>query len=326
MAGEQSWTQTIDNLFTSTWANRRKGATEQAFLKTPFIYWLREKGRVENLSGYRRIEIPLNYGSNETVRWLSRGQQVPLQDDNLITMAYEDWKYVAVSIMRWLDEDQKNRGAAAAINMVTTKLNTAERSLYEELERVMFADGTGSNEPNGLQNIISATPTTGTLHGINRATAGNEWWQNQQKTSTGVASLYLVSDMRTCLNDLIKYSRSEINDIAIVTNQTVFELYEDVCLDMKILQDRKMADAGFDTIQYRGKPIMWCPSAPSGNMYFINSNYYKLVCDNDYFMEMTSWKEIPDQPFDKAAQIVCALNAVTDRPIAQKVLTGISAT
>lgn len=321
----ETWSQVVDSMFTSTWAKRRAGATEQAFLKTPFIYWLREKGRVENVRGYRRIEIPLNYGSNDSVRWIDKGDTVPLVDAELTTMAYEDWKYASVTIMRWFTEDQKNRGQAAAINMVTTKLNSAERALYEELERVMFADGSGSKEPNGLQNIISATPTTGILHGINRATAGQEWWRNQQKTSTGAAALYLVSDMRTCLNDVIKYSRAEIKDIAIVTNQTVFELYEDVCLDMKILSNTMMAEAGFDTIQYRGRPIMWCPSAPSGNMYFVNSNYYKLVCDEDYFMEMTAWKEIPDQPFDKAAQIVCTLNAVTDRPIVQKVLTGIAA-
>jgi hypothetical protein len=312
-------------MFITTWAKRKAGATEQAFLKTPFIYWLRERGHVDNISGHTRIEIPLNYGSNETIAWITKGSTMSLADNNLLTMTYEEWKTVAISVMRWFDDDVKNRGKAQAINYVSTKLDTAERNIYEELERVMFADGTGSNEPNGIQNIISSTPTTGTLHGINRATAGYEFFRNQQKTSTGVASLYLVSDMRTCLNDVIKYSRSEIKDIAIVTDQTSYELYEDVCTDMKILQNTMMAEAGFDTIVFKGRPIMWCPSAPAGNMYFINTNYYKLVCDEAYFMEMTSWKEIPNQ-LDKAAQIVCRLNAVSDRPIVNKVLTGISAT
>lgn len=275
--------------YTSTWAYRRPGVTEQAFLKTPFIYWMREKGRVEHISGHRRIEIDLEYGSNETIRWLNKGGTVPMQDNELLTKAYEDWKYVAVSVMRWMTEDQQNRAKAQIINLVSTKLNTAERSLYEDMERVCFADGTGADEPNGLQNLISATPTTGIVHGINRATAGNEWWRNQQKTSTGAAAVYLVSDMRTCLNDIIKYSRSEIKDIFMVTDQTSFELYEDVMLEMKVLQNTKLADAGFDTIQYRGRPIMWMPSAPAGNMYFINPNYLKLVCDESYFMEMTDF-------------------------------------
>ena len=318
-----SWTQTIDNLYTSTWAYRQKQAVEQAFLKTPFIYWLREKGHIENITGHKRIEIPLEYGSNETIRWIGKGSTVPIQDSELLTMAYEDWKYVAVSIVRWFTEDQQNRQQAAAIRLVDTKLGAAERAVYEDLERVMFADGTGSDEPNGLQNLIATAPTTGTVHGLNRATY--TWWQNQTKTATGAAAVYLVSDMRTCLNDIIKYSRAELNDIVLVTNQTVFELYEDVCLEMKILENTMMADAGFESIKFKGKPLIWCPSAPSGNMYFINPTYLKLVCDEAFFMEMTDWKQIPDQPFDKVCQMVCALNMVVKRAVAQKVLTGIAA-
>jgi hypothetical protein len=310
-------------MFTSTWAYRKSDVTEQAFLKTPFIYWMREKGRIEHISGYRRIEIPLEYGSNETIRWIKKGSNVPIQDTELITMAYENWTYVAVSIMRWFQEDQQNRSKAQAVNLVSTKLNAAERSLYEEMERVTQSDGTGDGEPNGLQNLIADDPTTGTVHGLDRSVY--TWFQNQTKTATGSAAVYLVSDMRTCLNNVIRYSRSEIKDICMVTDQTSYELYEDVCLDMKILSNTLLADAGFDTIQYRGRPIMWNPTAPSGKMYFINPNYVKLYCDEQYFMEMTDWKQIPDQPFDKVAQIVCTLNMVTSRPIVNMVLHGIAA-
>jgi len=224
--------------------------------------------------------------------------------------------------MRWFEEDQKNRGRAQAIKLIETKLDTAERGLWEEQERVVFADGSGVDEPNGLANLVSTTPTTGTVHGIDRAVY--TWFQNQQKTATGAAEVYLVSDMRTCLNDIIKYSKSELKDIFIVTNQTVFELYEDVCLEMKILQNTKLADASFDSIQFKGRPIMWSPSAPSGQMRFINPNYIKLVCDEEFYMEMTEWKSIPDQPFDKVAQILCTQNLITSRPICLKVLSGIS--
>ena len=318
-----TWTETIDTFFTSTWSNRKKEAIEQAFLKTPFIYWLREKGHMENQAGFRRIEIPLEYGSNETIRWIGKGSTVPIQDSELITMCYEDWKYAAASVVRWFTEDQQNRGQAAMIKLAEKKLGAAERGLYEDLERVTLGDGSGDNEPNGIQKLISATPTTGTVHGLNKATY--DWFRNQQKTSTGAAAVYLVSDMRTCLNDIIQYSRSELKDIILVTNQTVFELYEDVCLEMKVLQNTMLGDAGFDNVVFKGKPLIWCPTAPSGNMYFINPTYLKLICDESFFMEMTDWKQIPDQPFDKVAQIVCTLNMVCSRPICQKVLTSIAA-
>jgi hypothetical protein len=321
----QSWTQTIDTFFTATWAYRKKKATEQAFKKTPLLYWLRQKNRIEFIKGYRRIEIPLEYGSNETIRWISKGDTVPIQDSELITMAYEDWKYVACSIIRWFQDDQQCRGEAAMLKLADVKLGAAERSLNLEFESVLFADGTGSKEPNGLQNLISVTPTTGTVHGINRATAANSWFRNQQKTATGAFSVYGVSDMRTSLNNILQYDGAETNNIAIVTNQTIFEYYEDECYEMKTLSNTMLAEAGFDTIQFKGRPIMWSPSAPDGNMYFIHTDYLKLVCDETYWMDMTDWKQVPDQPNDRVAQIVCVMNLVCSRPVVQLVLSSITA-
>ena len=318
----QSWTQTIDTFFTTTWAFRKKKATQQAFLKTPFIYWLRERGRIEFVSGYRRIEIPLEYGDNETIRWITRGSTVPLTQSELITMAYEDWKHISVTLMRYWTDEKANRGKARMINYADRHMNAADRALYEEMERVMFANGTGSNEPNGIQNLISSTPSTGTVHGLNRANL--TWFRNQQMTSSGPAALYLVKDMRTCFNDILKYSSSEIRDISMITDQATFELYEEEGYELVQLQDTGFFDAGFDTLKYRGRPIIWCPSAPSETMYFHNAAHYKLVCDEEYWMMMTDWKTIPNQPHDKVAQVTCSFNAIVDRPIVNKVLTGIT--
>jgi len=318
-----TWSQQVDQLFTSTWAYRRKTAQEQAFLKTPLIFWLKQRGRVEDVRGFTRIEIPLDYGTNDTVRWIGRGSTVPINDPNLLTMAYEDWKYVSVSIVRYGVDDQKNRDKARLLNLVETKLRAAERALMEEFERVFFGDGTGPSEPNGLRNIIADDPTTGTLHGIDRATY--TWFRNQSKTASGAASIYLKPDMRTLMNDVVKYSNAEISDLILVTNQTVYELYEDEVLEEKLIVNKELGDAGFQNIAFKGRPLIWSPSAPAGKLYVINANHLKLVIDPDWFMEMTDWKVIPDQPHDRVAQITCALNLVTDRPVVLGVLTGISA-
>lgn len=318
-----SWTQTVDNIFTTTWSYRRETAVQQAYLKTPFIFWLKDRNRVREIAGHRRIEVPVEYGDNETVRWITKGDTVPLTESELVTMTYEDWKYVSVTIMRYMQDDQQNRGKGQMINFAELKLNSAERALYENMEEVVFADGTGSNEPNGLKNLVAAAPTTGTVHGLNRATYS--WWRNQQKTASGAAGVYLISDMRNCLNNILKYSRAEVKEIVIVTDQTTFELYEQEGYDIYQLTNNHMYDAGFDVLQYRGRPVMWCPSAPSGYMYFLNTSYIELVIDPGYWMEMTEWKPIPNQPIDRTAQIVCTMNFCVTRPICQLVMTGIAA-
>jgi len=310
-------------MFTTTWSYRKAKAEEQAFLKTPFAFWMKQGGRVENIQGHTRIEIPLEYGSNDTLRWIGKGSTIPISDPNLLTMAYEDWRYVAVSVVRYGVDDQKNRGQAQLINYVKTKLGAAERALWEEFERAFFADGSGALEPNGLQNIVSDLPTSGTVHGIDRATY--TWFRNQYKSATGAASIYLVSDMRNLMNTCTKYAKAELNDLAIVTDQTSFELYEDETMEQKRIVNQKMADAGFENFQFKGRPMFWSPYAPSAKMYFINTNYLKMVKDEQYFMQMTEWKSIPEQVNDRVAQILCTLNVVSSRPIVHGVLHTIAA-
>lgn len=317
-----TWTQTIDDMFTTTWANRKTSAIAQAYLKTPFFFWLKEKGRVMEQRGYTRLEIPLKYGRNETVKWVGKGSTMPMTESQLMTMAFEEWKYVAASIMRFGVEEQKNRGAARIIDYVAEKIDSAEAALYENLEAAVFADGTGANECNGLQNLIAADPTTGTVHGLNRATY--DWFRNQTKTATGVLSVYGISDIRNMINNITKYSKSEVKDIFMMTDQTTYEAFEDSMLEIRQFVNQSLVDAGFDHLVYKGRPLMWAPSAPAAKIYFINPQYLYLIIDPDYYMDMTEWKAIPDQINDRVAQIVCAMNLVTSRPIAEGILTGIT--
>lgn len=256
------------------------------------------------------------------MRWIRRGSTMPMTESQLLTMCYEEWKYVAVSINRFGIDEQKNKGSARIINYTEEKVSSAESALWEEFERVVFADGSGVDECNGLQNLIAATPTSGTVHGLDRATY--DWFQNQTKTASGAFSVYAISDMRNMLNNLTKYSKSEVKDIFMMTDQTTYEAFEDLMLEMKQFYNQSLIDAGFEHLVYRGRPLMWAPSAPSAKIYFINPTYLYMVIDPDYYMDMTEWKPIPDQVNDRTAQIVCAMNLVTSRPIAEGILTGIT--
>lgn len=319
----QSWTQDIDNMFTTTWAYRKEEAVEQLYYTTPFWFWLKSKGRIQEVSGYRRIEIPVEYGSNDTVTWLTKGATTPLTESEFLTMTYEDWKYVAVTVLRYGIEDQQNRGKARIMDYVEKKTNRAEEALNDTFERVFFSDGTGTDQPNGLQNLVSATPTTGTVHGINRATATNSWWRNLQKTSSGVTSVYLVSDMRNALNTMLTYTKIETKDIFLVTTQDIYEAYEDNVLEYKQIVNKDLGDASFEHLVFKGRPFLWARLCPTGYMYFLNPRYLYVVIDPGYFMDMTEWKAIPDQVNDRVAQIVCTIQMITTRPVGQMVMTGI---
>lgn len=319
-----TWTQNIDNIFTTTWSYRKGPAIEQAFEKTPLAFWLRERQRVKNIPGHTRIEILLDYGSNDTLRWLGKGDTLPVTDPEFLTMAYEDWRYGGVNIVRFWQDDQRNKGQARLVNYVESKLNTAERSFWQELERAFFADGTGAKEPNGFQNLIAVDPTSGVIHGLDRAQY--PWFRNQSKAASGVFSVFGIADMRNFRNSLLRQSGTVAKDYTLVTDQVTFEAYEDELLDMKHIVNQQLADAGFEDqhVMFKGSPFLWSPQAPAAKIYFVNTNAIQLVCDEDEFLSMTEWKPVPDQPNDRMAQIVLVLNMVTPRPVVNGVLHSIT--
>lgn len=316
-----SWTQDIDDMFTTTWAKRKTEAIEQVYKKTPFWFWLKEKNRIEEITGYARIEVPIEYGENDTMTWIGRGDTVPLTENQLLTMTYEDWRYAAVTVMRYGIDDQKNKGAAKIIDYAAKKMDRAEEAVAKDFERVFHADGTGDKEPNGIANLVSATPTLGTVHGLSRVTYS--WWRNIQKTSSGVVSVALVPDMRNMLNTMATYTSIEIKDIFMLTTQAIFEAYEDELLEYKQIVNQTLADASFEHIVFKGRPIMWSEKCTDGYMYFLNPRYLYCVIDPSYFMDMTDWKDIPDQVNDRVAQIVSTIQMICTRPISQAVMTGI---
>jgi hypothetical protein len=261
---------------------------------------------------------------NETVTSLDKGDTISISDTKFLTVAQYEWKFVAGSIVRYYTDDAKNKSKQQHLSLANAKVDNLERSMVDKFETFMFADGTGngSKDPEGLGNIVSATPTTGTVGNINVATYS--WWRNKQKTATGAASVYLLSDMRTLFNDCSLGQATDLPDM-IVTTQTVMELYEDEVMEQKqIVNNTSTGDPMFISASFKGVPIVWSSQCTSGYLYMLNSKYLGLNVDPDINMTMTEWKTIPNQ-LDRVAQIIWKGNLIASRRASLGVLTGISA-
>jgi hypothetical protein len=314
----------FDNLVTSTLAYRKKELTEQAFTVVPLLNWLKTKGRVEQISGSREIRVPLLYGLNKTLKWLGRGGVVSISDSDVMTVAYAPWRLIAESIVRFGEDDRMNRGNFQAINYVNAKIDSAIQTLQEELENIFFTGDNTNDKPYGLETLVAATPTSGEVMGINRATAGNEYWRNQY-ASVGAYATYLLSKMLAMKLACLKYTGAVWSDYAIFTDATVYGYYETLSVAKMQIYDSKMADLGFGGIKYDGVPIIWSPSTTAGYLYFLCSKHLKLYIDPENWMKMTDWKLIPDQVDDRVAQMKSVLQLCLTRACNHGVLTGVTA-
>lgn len=309
----QTLSEALDNLYTTTWQHMKSQVEDQIFDATPFWFWLRAHDGLESVAGGRFLTEPLRYAKSERVQFIGRGGTVDLSDQEFLTVATYEWKYLVDSIVRFGVDDQKNRGRMQIINFASAKLENSRDSLIDKIESTLAADNSADALAfHGLQEVVPDDPTASvTFGGINQNT--NTWWRSKSKNMTGLSfAVHGQSEMRTMFNNCGNNINNDFPNI-IVSGQTPYEHYEDSVLEQKRIVNKMLGDAGFENIQFKGVPMVWSPSIANTRMYFLNTRFMKFKYDPAMFFDMTEWKPIPDQVNDRAAQIITAGNLVTGR-------------
>jgi hypothetical protein len=304
---------------------------DQIFDATPFWFWLKDKGKMRTVEGGRFLTEPLQYDKSDNVKWTGKGGQMPMNDQQFLTIAKYDWRYLAGSIVRFGVDDQQNRGKNEIINFMNSKMENLRNALISEMEtRLSGASGavsagtTTAEFPafDGLQILVKDDPTTSTeVGGINQST--DTWWRNKTTNMSGESfATFGVTRMRTMLNNTMNNLKMDMPDI-IVTGQTPYEFYEDNVLQYYRTQNNKLGDMGFQNIVFKGIPMVWTPSI-SGRIYFLNTNFISFVYDPMMFFDLTEWKAIPNQINDRTAQIVTACAMTVSRRRCQGVIYNVT--
>ena len=332
----QSRTESIDNLYTTTWQNMKADVADQIYSATPFFFWMKNKGNMDPVPGGRFIAEPLRYAKSDNIRWVKKGSTMPLADKEFLTEAIWEWRYLADSIVRFGVDDQQNRGRNQIIDLALAKMQNSRDSLIDALETTLFTAQTG-DEMEGLPDLIATDPTSGTVGGVDSATY--TWWRNQELDydddygTDGGDYPFATSGqkaMARLLNLCSNNIRQDTPDL-IISGQFAYENYEIIALSYQQIVNKELADAGFTHQVYKGIPMVWSPAANATTygtaelMYFVNTRFLRLKYDPQMNFDMTEWKPIPDQIQDRAAQIIYAGNLVTNRRRVHGVIHNIDA-
>lgn len=179
-------------------------------------------------------------------------------------------------------ESFANTGNLATINLDVFKYEKAAAQALQALGSAIYADGT-ANRPDGLGIIVD---DTGTIGGQSRAT-----YPQLNATDTASGGTLTLAKLATLYSAVtaasIDYTQPNIG----VTTKAVFDLYESLLnptiraeyqsigftkLGTRATTVTKSGSqnaggaAGFDSLQYRGMPIIRDDFATSGMLYFLN--------------------------------------------------------
>lgn len=304
----------FDALLSTTLAKYRDQLTDNVFTARPLTYFLTDKGRIRMIDGGTKIVEPLIYGQNSTVASYSGYDTIGLTAQTGITAAEFDWKQYAASIAISGIEEAKNNGDAAVLNLLEAKVMQAEESLREGFNTMFFGDGTGNSgkDWNGLGNLVEAS---GTVGGINRATAGNEYWRSYEENTAAVLSL---GQMNTAYNSV---SVGNDHPDMVLTTQTLYEKYESLLQPQLRYTDTKTADAGFQNLLFKAAPVVYDVGCTAGVMYFLNSKYLTLVGHSGKWFSQTEFVR-PENLDAKYALIMCYGNLTVRNAKKQGKLTA----
>jgi len=273
--------------------------------------------------GGRLFEEPLMYSENSSFRSYSETEVLDTTRYDVFDSArFDIVQPVCGTIVFSELEKRQCAGSEAKIDLVARKVDNAKQTAMAVLNRMLYGDGTGNGGKNclGLAALVSSTPTTGTVGGINRAVF--PFWRNRQTagTNTGTAFNQLRGAMRTVYNNTSKGAADEHPTIFIF-DQTSFEGYESTLTTNERFTSKEVGEGGFQVLKFKGAKVTFDEDCTASTGYVLN--------DRNLFFRYLEWMHAfpgvdPANQLIEVIKILTIGQATINNPRRLGVITAIS--
>lgn len=251
----------------------------------------------------------------------------PIVGASLSTANY----YATVALS--LEEEKKNSGSQEKLlDMLKVQFENAQSSLKDRMSTDIYGAGTAVGGRQVLQGLgVAITGATGTYAGINRATAGNEFWRsNADATAYTLANLkdptstsYMPGVMRTSYTNA-SYDNSP--DL-IVTTKQLYNLYQDIAASQNLRFDNNEANLGFKGVKFGpGVTMIFDDYCTANYIYFLSLPTWSVFVfpGVNFDMKEPGW-QIPTDQAAKVAQILWMGQIRCDTPRENAVMSSVGA-
>jgi len=303
MANEYALQSTLDQVLVTSLADYGSQVTDNAYNSNTLLGILgRERKQLIN-GGASIIRQLADAEQNDGGFYLGADPLNTTQSDTLNSVEYK-WQncYEPIQITR--DEERQNSGDEhKLIDLLGTKINLSTMAIRKRLEQAISTPTAGANNLNDLETLVG----TGTLGSI--AGSSQPFWQSTVIVSGAFATQGLT-DMTTGYY-AVSGGEREDNPTHFFTNKTVFQKFEQTRLPLERLTPGGVANAGFDGLSFKGKPLTYGNFIGSGLMFGLNVNYIDLVVDSESDFVTTQFI-IPSNQTAKIAFILWRGNMITN--------------
>ena len=268
----------ISEILTTTLESRSGVLADNVSENNAILSQLSKKGKIKTFSGGTSIYQELEYAENSTYKRYSGYESLNISPSDVISAAEFGIKQAAVAISISGLEELQNSGKERIIDLIEARVGNGERTMKNNIAADMYSAGTadGGKQIGGLQSLIAAAPTTGTVGGIDRAAFS--FWQSQLLDASVEGAAVSATNIRSYLNKLwLRCTRGTDSPNLILADNNYFTFYWDSLQAIQRITDASKGESGFMTLDYMGAPFMFDGghggNCPASTLYMLNTNY-----------------------------------------------------
>ncbi len=283
----------LTEIVTTTLRNRTGKLADNVSKNVALFNRMKRKGTIKPVSGGRTIVQELEYAENATYQRYSGYEVLNISPSDTFTAAEFDWKQGSVAVtISGLEGSVQNTGPEAIINLLSSRIKNAEKTMVNNMWGDMYSDGTasGGKQIGGLQLLVADTPTSGTVGGINRLTWG--FWRNQyfqtSSDSEGGSALSTANVQRYWNSLYARLVRGTDKPDLILADTNYYNIYLNSLQAIQRITSDEMASAGFTSLKYMNADVVLdgfaagaagvaasssAGGCPTNHAYFLNTDY-----------------------------------------------------
>jgi hypothetical protein len=274
MADKYAIPQTIDTVaLTTSLADYRKQLTDNVYNDVVVLRLADQAGNKRMIDGGLSIVETVIKEKQDDGGFYLGADVLNNTQGNDTTMVEFRWQNAYEPIQITRDEERQNSGDMhKIIDLVATKIQLAEKAIKDNMDQALSTPVAESNNLIDLETLVN-TGSLGTLDG-----ASDTFWQSTV-TSSGSFATQGLTDMTTAYYAVSSSSVMD-NPTHIVTNKTIFQKFEQTRLPLERISNTMTANAGFENLTFKGKPVVYGNYIGAGLMFGLNMNYIFLAVDS----------------------------------------------
>jgi hypothetical protein len=246
----------------------------------------KEKSKKSFTGGGDDILGAIEYKLNDSIAFISDTGTVSTTRVDIFDEYTFPWRQVGGTVVQSTFEDAINRGESKKFDLLAGKLENLRVAMRSWKNTYLFTAQAGL-APFGYPDLVSSTPSSGTVGGINRANF--TFWRNQQVTDGGTSFSELRANMRTIHAACSKGQGIKEPDYYVSTS-TVVNGYESLLIanERVMSKEDSQANAGFKSTAFKFKqsPVYWDRDCPADTMYALRNDDPQIVVQSGVWFKL----------------------------------------